>query len=324
MTIFAAYLALLVAWLFCPMATAFVAPTSAQSQVNRVPTTVPFQSRSTSLSMVLDRLFPSTPKKQAPTSNENGLDPDYPWCFTGRLWFRPALVRVQDSHTQALEDTGIFSILTIFGYTLGGTVALEYDTSPVGPYREYVSMGALVACTKGGMVGQWGSRLHVSTPTAEKICQQVWGVPAELADLQFTEEGGSLQVTVAPDPWLSDDATTRKATVTPQKSPPLIQVTGWSQTRVSDEKAPVRGGLPILWTPTIKALWLQLVPSFLVPLDRSGEKGGLSVHRLRLSASSISLQLCGQEPSDLLGIPLGIGLSVDNVLIEIGREEGVL
>jgi hypothetical protein len=315
----AAFLALSAACIWCPLATAFVAPTSAKCQVNMVlvPTTV--KSRSASLSMVLDRLFfPSMQKKQEPTSNENGSDPDYPWCFTGRLWFRPALVRVQDSNTQALDDTGIISILNIFGYTLGGTVALEYDTSPVGPYREYVSMGALVACTTGGMVGQWGSRLHVSTQTAEDICQQVWGVPAELADIQFIEEGSSIQVKSAPDPLLSSfsDASTAAA-----KKKPLIQVTGWSKTRVSDENAPVRGGLPIWWTPTIKALWLQLIPSFLLPLDR---KGGLPVHRLRLSASSISLQLCGQEPSDLLGIPLGVGLSVDNVLIEIGREERVL
>ena len=28
---------------------------------------------------------------------ENGRDPDYPWCFTGRLWFRPAIVRIPSS-----------------------------------------------------------------------------------------------------------------------------------------------------------------------------------------------------------------------------------
>jgi hypothetical protein len=330
MTPFAAYPALLAAWLSCSLATAFVAPTTApKSHANNIiilPTT--FKSRSALLSTFLDRIFSSTPTKQDPKSSENGLDPDYPWCFTGRLWFRPALVRIQDSNTQALDEAGIFSILNIFGYTLGGTVALEYDTSPVGPYREYVSMGALVACTKKGMVGQWGSRLYVSTPTAEEICQQVWGVPAELMDIQFMEEGSSLQVTLAPDPLLSlssSETATMKARATTRQKQTTIQVTGWSKTRVSEATSPVRGGIPILWTPTIKALWLQLVPSFLVPFDSGeGKKGGLPVHRLRLSASSISLQLCGQEPSDLLGIPLGIGLSVDNVLIEIGREEGVL
>ena len=41
----------------------------------------------------------------------------------------------------------------------GGVVSLEYDASPVGPYREYVTMGSLV--TKRGALGQWGSRLFV-------------------------------------------------------------------------------------------------------------------------------------------------------------------
>ncbi|CAB9505033.1 expressed unknown protein [Seminavis robusta] len=276
-------------------------------------------STSTSLTMVLDRLFPSLQSKsdqQTIQSNENGRDPEYPWCFTGRLWFRPALVRVQDSNTQALEDSGIISVLNLFGYTVGGTVALEYDTSPVGPYREYVSMGALVACAKGGMIGQWGSRLYVSTKTAEEICQQVWAVPAEVADIQFAENSQSLKVECAPDPLDLSTNTKKK-----------IEVTGWSNTRVSDPDAPVRGGLPILWTPTIKALWVKLLPRFLAPLAQETELGGLNsvpVHKLRLSASSLRLQFCGQEPSDVLGIPLGIGLSVDNVLIEIGREEGVL
>lgn len=247
-------------------------------------------------------------------ATENGFDEDYPWCFTGRLWFRPALVRVQDSNTEALEDTGIISILNVFGYTLGGTVALEYDTSPVGPYKEYVSMGALVASSKGGgMVGQWGSRLYVSTKVAEEICQQVWAVPAEVAAIAFSDDNNDsrLQVSVAPDP-LSD------------KVKPAIEVAGWQKTRVSNPDSPVRGGLPIWWTPSIKALWVRLLPG-LFPLQQASEKeNGLPLHRLRLSASSVSLQFCGQEPSDLLGIPLPIGLSVDNVLIEIGREEGVL
>ena len=255
---------------------------------------------------------PSTVPSKAPSSNENGLDDEFPWCFTGRLWFRPALVRVQDSNTQALEDSGIVSIWNIGGYTLGGTVALEYDTSPVGPYKEYVSMGALVATTRGGgMVGQWGSRLYVSTKLAEDVCQDVWSVPAEVADIEFLEKDTTLNVLTAPDP-LADINQRQK-----------IEVTGWSKTRVSEADSPVRGGLPIWWTPSIKALWVRLLPTFLVPV-RQPDGDGLPVHKLRLSASSLSLQFCGQEPSDLLGIPLGIGLSVDNVLIEIGRQEGIL
>ena len=42
--------------------------------------------------------------------------------------------------------------------------------SKVGPYLEYVTMGSVVA--KRGALGQWGSRLYVSSAPAEAICKQ--------------------------------------------------------------------------------------------------------------------------------------------------------
>ena len=55
----------------------------------------------------------------------------------------------------------------------------------MGPYLEYVTMGSVV--TKRGALGQWGSRLYVSSAPAEAICKQVWGVPAETAEIEFAE-----------------------------------------------------------------------------------------------------------------------------------------
>jgi hypothetical protein len=259
--------------------------------------------------------------------NENGRDEDYPWCFTGRLWFRPALVRVpvpstNNNNNKNLADPSpppSVSVLNIFGWTIGGTVALEYDTSPVGPYKEYVTMGALVS--KRGAVGQWGSRLYVSTEVAEDVCRDVWGVPAQVADMDFVEDDGDnntnkqslLSVESAPDKF-----------VTGKRQ--MIEVRGWSNTRVlTDEELDdwkPKGGLPVLWTPTIKALWAPLIP--LPASRRSDEEDSLPLHRLRLSASALRLQLCPQSSSDLLGIPIGVGLVVDNVLIEISRQDGEL
>lgn len=95
---------------------------------------------------------------------------------------------------------------------------------------------------------------------------------------------------------------------------PQIKVGGWQMTRSGGDVR--RGGLPVLWTPQIKALWAPLVP-----LPEAEGAASLALHRLRLSARSLRLQLCGQEASDALGTPLGIGLSVDGVLIEIGRAQ---
>ena len=104
-----------------------------------------------------------------------------------------------------------------------------------------------------------------------------------------------------------------------------IDVRGWSNTRVLNEDEledkPI-GNLPVFWTPTIKALWAPFVP-----LPASGdndEDDALPLHRLRLSASALRLKFCPQSPSDKLGVPIGIGLVVDNVLIEISRQDGEL
>ena len=228
----------------------------------------------------------------ASPSERNGEDADYPWLFRGRLWFRPAVVRSPPAG--ALPD-GVRA-LSLFGWSIGGVVALEYDESPVGPYLEYVSMGALVS--KRGTVGQWGSRLYVSNAEAERACVRVWGVPATAAAIEFEEGGGALCVERPPE----------------SAAAPQIEVSGWSSARSAAEGAPARGGLPVLWTPTLKALWAPLVP---LPARAGAEE--LPLHRLRLSAASLKLQLCGQAPSEALGLPLPLGLSVDNVLIEISE-----
>jgi hypothetical protein len=65
------------------------------------------------------------------------------------------------------------------------TLTLTLTLIQVGPYLEYVTMGSVV--TKRGALGQWGSRLYVSSAPAEAICKQVWGVPAETAEIEFAE-----------------------------------------------------------------------------------------------------------------------------------------
>lgn len=253
---------------------------------------------------------------------ENGLDDEYPWYFAGRLWFRPALVRIpsrsNDDNNNDPNPPFMLSSVNLFGWTIGGTVALEYDESPVGPYLEYVTMGSLVR--KGGAFGQWGARLYVSTKEAEQVCQDIWNVPAELADITFVDDddndNGKLFVESVPD----------KFATAQQK----ISVRGWSNTRVLPsssyaEGAPKRrGGLPVLWTPSIKALWAPVIIPFPGSGKNDDEENNLPLHRLRLSASALRLTLCDQSPSDTLGIPLGVGLVVDNVLIEISRQDGTL
>eukprot|EP00962_Isochrysis_galbana_P020721 scaffold6068_cov119-Isochrysis_galbana.AAC.5 len=248
----------------------------------------------------LRRLFRGAEQMGSAVSGQptrNGVDEQYPWLFRGRLWFRPALLPTPPAG--ALPD-GVRA-LGLLGWTVGGVVALQYDTSPVGPYLEYVSMGAIVS--KRGALGQWGSRLYVSNGAAERACIDVWGVPATEARIQFDEDGDSLRVDLPPTPGRV----------------PEVRLSGWEMTRSSVAGAPTRGGLPVLWTPTLKALWAPFVP---LP---AGESPPLNLHDLRLSANGLRLHLCGQASSDELGMPLPVGLSVDGLVIEISerRAEGL-
>ena len=272
-------------------------------------------------------------------------DSDYPYQFTGRLWFSPSIVKVPTERItkKALSSKSV-TTLSLFGYTLGGTVTLEYDTSPVGPYKEFVTMSSLVM--KRGAIGQWGSRLYVSTQEAEDVCKDVWGVPAEVANIEFYEgdssstdeesmmndvEGSRLMVTKPPNPFaVTNDVQN-------------IYVEGWENTRVlqsheysTDGTAKRWGNIPVLWTPTIKALWSPWLAGG-VRMIRNGEDlndddAELPLHKLRLSASAIRLcwsgflqkldQSVDGVTKEELGVPLGLGLVVDNVLIEIGKPWG--
>eukprot|EP00980_Cylindrotheca_fusiformis_P005726 scaffold1194_cov127-Cylindrotheca_fusiformis.AAC.3 len=243
-------------------------------------------------------------KKQ--TSFENGVDSDYPWAFSGRLWFRPALVRVPSGPDDPRPPASV-TIINLFGWTIGGNVALEYDDSPVGPYREYVTMGATVY--KRGSFGQWGSKLFVNTKAAEEVCQKTWRIPAVLANIVFSEDLSSTLKVENPPSTLKQQVQN-------------IEVTGWKNTRILKDtedtsKRTPSSGLPVIWTPSIKALWM---PFIFLPSSKN-DNSQLPVHRLRLSASAIRLKLCGQQPSDSLGIPIPIGLAIDNVLIEIARQD---
>jgi len=270
----------------------------------------------------------------------------YPHVFTGRLWFSPAIVRIPSS-TRAHPN---ISFLSLWGYTLGGTVVLEYDTSPVGPYYEYVTMSSLVyyspnssSCSSLSNVlsmgiGQWGSRLYVSNAQAEVICKTIWGVPAETANIQLIPEGHSLCIQSRPDRNEFNTSTIQN-----------ILVSGWKHTRKNQQQNQLQqndpshkqeerrkwGPLYIQWTPTIKALWLSPFSSTksstttttISSSDTSTNTNinPLPIHDLRLSASSIHLHIdfFSKNTQESVWIPLGVNLVVDNVMIEISLRKRV-
>ena len=268
------------------------------------------------------------------SSQRNGLDPNYPWRFEGRFIFRPSLVRVSNSIPPSVPPAAT-TLVSLFGYTLGGSVILEYDISPVGPYTEYVTMGGIVALGKVDIgnqrrgilgLGQWGTNLYVSTQNAENVCKQVWGVPAQVATIKLNESGENLIDGTSEDG--NNDG---------------FILSGWDNARLLKQNndddgrddatiittAKRYGNIPIYWTPTIKALWAPLLfPGNFGIENRNKEEEDmplLPLHQLRLSASAIRIKKCCRIISNNLQIkgkdevPLGIALVVDNVLIEISE-----
>ena len=207
------------------------------------------------------------------------------WRFEGRFIFAPQLVRVPDDPPDAY-------IVNLFGWTLGGVVALEYDSSIVGPYLEFVEMGALVV--RNGAIGQWGARLLVSNEEAKDACEDVWRVPAGTRSLDYVDEGDTLTVE-------GDDDSSK--------------IHGWARVkgglRLFDWRSPA---LPVLWTPQIKALWAP------VKLPSSREVD-LDVHVLGLSATSIALRRF-RDTRDVDRIPLGFCVAADGLRIDIAPWRG--
>ena len=207
------------------------------------------------------------------------------WRFEGRFIFAPQLVRVPDDPPDAY-------IVNVFGWTLGGVVALEYDSSIVGPYLEFVEMGALVV--RNGAIGQWGARLLVSNEEAKEACEDVWRVPAGTRALDYVDEGDTLTVE-------GDDASTK--------------IDGWSRVtgglRLFGWRSPA---LPVLWTPQIKALWAPVK----LPSSRDVD---LDVHVLGLSATSIAVRRFRDE-RDVDRIPLGFCVAADGLRIDIAPWRG--
>jgi len=286
-------------------------------------------------------------------------DENYPWIFTGRLWFRPSIIKIPQPSFNTIKSKHSIQSLNILGYTIGGSVALEYDTSPIGPYKEYVTMGSLVFKISDGKVylGQWGENLYVSTNEAASICDDIWGVPAQLASIQFEEESDdkdNIFIQSAPSSLLStfEDNTdnTKSSNIfenlfsntnnKKQQDINSIQVNGWTKTRkcskndLTLETIKNRASINMYWTPTIKALWLPFtLPFFQQYESKNGDDDGndqssLPLHKLRLSADSIGIAKSNQIfkdsdcNTDALGFTLPFGLVVDNVAIEISRTIG--
>ena len=199
--------------------------------------------------------------------------------------------------------------INLFGWTIGGTVALEYDTSPADglPYREFVKLGGLALSWQSSkmLVGQYGTRLYVNETAAQDMCEKIWNLPAYHApgmDFAYSE-GNNENIGFEQD------------------NETALKVTGWELIRRGESEKQLLKGLPLYWNPTITTIWANLLPSTTTSSqsdhDETSAGSALPLHKLRLSGSPrLRLVLPRWKDQQL---PLGVDVILQNLLIEISH-----
>ena len=110
--------------------------------------------------------------------------PPAPWSFSNaRVLYQPTLVRT--SAARAVTPRDGLTLLSLFGYTLGGVFVVDWTDSPVGPYREVAVLSGLVA--RGLSIGAWASHIVVTTPRSVGGGRSVFGLPTVLGSVEFKD-----------------------------------------------------------------------------------------------------------------------------------------
>lgn len=112
-----------------------------------------------------------------------------PWSFTAsKIKYQFKAIPVETARKTGIpyksnEMRKGLNLLSLGGYTLGGIFAVEYESSPIGPYREVAVLSGLVS--KGLGIGAWASHIYVNSEDAAVYGRQFWGLPATTFPIEF-------------------------------------------------------------------------------------------------------------------------------------------
>mmetsp|Transcript_2013 Transcript_2013/g.5660 ORF Transcript_2013/g.5660 Transcript_2013/m.5660 type:complete len:411 (+) Transcript_2013:125-1357(+) len=107
--------------------------------------------------------------------------PRPPFRFPGaNVLYQPTFVRAEAA--RAVTPRGV-SLVSLFGWTLGGVFVADWVDSPIGRYREVAVLSGLVF--RGGTLGAWASHIVVSEAAAVEAAREFWGLPAREGDIQL-------------------------------------------------------------------------------------------------------------------------------------------
>lgn len=145
--------------------------------------------------------FPAAdPAPSSSSSTRRQPPPGPPWSFeASRIHYQFATIPTDVARrcipfADADEAGDKLRLLSFAGRTLGGIFAVEYSSSPIGPYREVAVLAGLVAgsiATPVGSipdvlrVGAWASHIFVDSTEAAAYGEKFWGLPAEVVEIDF-------------------------------------------------------------------------------------------------------------------------------------------
>jgi len=117
-----------------------------------------------------------------------------PWSFpNARVLYQPTFVPIKAARAvtpttsnQNNEGGGGLTLLSLFGYTLGGLFLVEWTHSPIGPYREVAVLSGLVL--RDFSIGAWASHIVVTSPEAVESGRDLFGLPTVLGSIDFGDE----------------------------------------------------------------------------------------------------------------------------------------
>lgn len=118
------------------------------------------------------------------------LIPPPPWRFSNaRILYQPTLVPVEAAR-KVTPSSGL-SLLSLFGWTLGGIFVVDWTSSPIGPYREVAILSGLVTSSRYPIVehgiGAWASHIVVDSIEAAESGRDLFGLPTNVGLVEFNE-----------------------------------------------------------------------------------------------------------------------------------------
>ena len=144
---------------------------------------------------------------------------------TAQQYCPPCRSSSSSSSSSSSNPSAPLTLVSLGGYTLGGIFCVEYDESPIGPYREVALLSSLVVRPAWPFpaIGAWASHIFVNSEPAARYGRAFWGLPATVVPVDFEWDAATSGA--------STTATTTRTTTPPPPTTTTTTTTADGQRR---------------------------------------------------------------------------------------------